>query len=361
MSVIIPVYNGTNYLAEAVESVFAQTYPHIELIVVDDGSTDETWSLIQSYGARLTGLKKLNGGVASALNLGIQNAAGKYIAWLSHDDIFLPDKIERQVAYLQSCPQFQGCYTDFWVTDAQGDVLRLECTPWYPRQQAVRALFGHMFINGSTTLIEKQCFEMTGLFEERFRHTQDVDLWMRFLEQFEFGRLAEPLLKSRSHPAQDSWKHQLQLTEEQSVYLQAFERLLFAQQAADQTASEYEWLGDTMLRSRKWYQFARQQYQKSSSLLPGPRNPAFWKNLAAAALVALVGRETVEMVGVKMGRYFLNQGDSAQARGLFAQVWRARPLRIDALAWWLFSWLDARTWLKLRQVKQKLGRARAHL
>ena len=362
VSVIIPVYNGMNYLAEAVESVFAQTYPEIEVLVIDDGSTDETWSLIQSYGACIRGLRKPNGGVASALNLGIQNAAGQYIAWLSHDDVFLPQKIERQVALLQASPQFQGCYTDFWVMDARGIILRKESTPWYPRERAIWALFGHMYINGSTTLIEKRCFESVGLFEERFRHTQDVDLWVRFLECFEFARLSEPLLKSRSHPAQDSWKHQLQLTEEQSVYLQAFERLAPAREAAgkpEEAARAYTWLGDIMLQKRAWYQFAQEQYQKACLLSPGWRNPALWKRWLAGFLIALVGRESVEMVRVKMGRYLLNQQDSVQARGLFAQVMRSRPLRMDAWLLWLFSWFDANTWAKLRRLKQYLSRTRS--
>ena len=99
ISVIIPVYNGQNYLREAIDSVFTQTYKNYEMIVVDDGSTDKTWEMIQSYGSHLYGIQKENGGVASALNCGIRHASGEYIAWLSHDDLFLPNKLERQVDY----------------------------------------------------------------------------------------------------------------------------------------------------------------------------------------------------------------------------------------------------------------------
>lgn len=93
VSVIIPVYNGAKYLMEAIDSVLSQTFTDFELLVVDDGSTDETWGLIQSYGSRVRGFRKLNGGVASALNLGIRESRGKWIAWLSHDDAFLPKKL----------------------------------------------------------------------------------------------------------------------------------------------------------------------------------------------------------------------------------------------------------------------------
>ena len=112
VSVVIPVYNGTNFLKEAIESVFAQTFTDYEILVVDDGSTDGTWDLIQSYGPRVRGLHKENGGVASALNLGIREMRGTYFAWLSHDDLWLPEKLARQVELLKSNPQFRACYTD---------------------------------------------------------------------------------------------------------------------------------------------------------------------------------------------------------------------------------------------------------
>ncbi len=120
VSVVIPVFNGTNYLAEAIESVLEQTYPAIEIIVVDDGSTDGTWDLIQSFGDRVRGIRKPNGGVASAMNRGIREAAGRHIAWLSHDDLFLPEKLARQVRFLQESDGFAACYTDYRIIGPDG-------------------------------------------------------------------------------------------------------------------------------------------------------------------------------------------------------------------------------------------------
>ena len=102
VSIVIPVYNGTNYVAEAIESALNQTYKNIEIIVVNDGSKDKTENIAKSYGDKIRYYYKDNGGVASALNLGIKEAKGEYISWLSHDDIYYPNKIERQIEELKN-------------------------------------------------------------------------------------------------------------------------------------------------------------------------------------------------------------------------------------------------------------------
>ena len=104
ISIVIPVYNGSNYLAEAIESALNQTYKNIEIIVVNDGSTDEgkTKEVALRYGDKIRYFEKDNEGVSTALNLGIKEAKGSYIAWLSHDDLFSNEKIERQVKILGS-------------------------------------------------------------------------------------------------------------------------------------------------------------------------------------------------------------------------------------------------------------------
>ena len=99
VSIIIPVYNGTNYMRDAIDSALNQTYENCEVIVVNDGSNDEgaTDAAARSYGDRIRYFKKENGGVATAVNYGIQQMTGEYAAWLSQDDIFTPDKIEKQI------------------------------------------------------------------------------------------------------------------------------------------------------------------------------------------------------------------------------------------------------------------------
>lgn len=102
VSIIIPVYNGSNYMREAIDSAMNQTYTNIEVIVVNDGSNDNgrTDEIARSYGTRIRYFTKENGGVSSALNLGIQNMRGEYFSWLSHDDVYTPNKVEDEVAAL---------------------------------------------------------------------------------------------------------------------------------------------------------------------------------------------------------------------------------------------------------------------
>ena len=104
VSIVIPVYNGSNYLREAIDSALAQTYKNIEVIVINDGSNDngKTDKICKSYGKRIRYFKKENGGVSSALNMGIEKMEGEYFSWLSHDDVYLPRKIETQIKFLAS-------------------------------------------------------------------------------------------------------------------------------------------------------------------------------------------------------------------------------------------------------------------
>src|SRR5512138_2643726 len=104
VSIIMPVYNGSNYLKLAIDSALAQTYNNIEIIVINDGSNDNgsTEAIAKSYGDKITYLSKENGGVATALNLGIKHSRGEYVSWLSHDDMYFENKIERQMACLSS-------------------------------------------------------------------------------------------------------------------------------------------------------------------------------------------------------------------------------------------------------------------
>src|SRR5690606_15704202 len=104
ISIVIPVYNGTNYMREAIDSALAQSYDNKEIIVINDGSNDngKTLALAQTYGNKIRLSDKPNGGVASALNTGIESATGEYISWLSHDDVYPADKLEKQVTYLNT-------------------------------------------------------------------------------------------------------------------------------------------------------------------------------------------------------------------------------------------------------------------
>jgi glycosyltransferase involved in cell wall biosynthesis len=120
VSVIIPIYNRADVLGETIESVFAQTYPNIELICVDDGSKDDTQSVLARYADRLINVRQSNQGLAAARNNGFARAKGKYIAWLDHDDVWLPEKLSLQISFMEANPDVVLTATDFSAFDAEG-------------------------------------------------------------------------------------------------------------------------------------------------------------------------------------------------------------------------------------------------
>jgi glycosyltransferase involved in cell wall biosynthesis len=286
ISVIIPVYNGEDFLGAAIDSVLGQSIDDYELLVVDDGSTDSSPSIAKSFGERLTYLRKENGGVASALNHGISKAEGKYIAWLSHDDLFLPNKLERQLKFMRGKKRFKACYTDYHIIDPAGEITKTVETPWYPRQKAIRALFARMYINGSSMLIDRTVFDHVGLFNEDRKYSQDADMWFRILHRFEIGRVPEVLLLWRSHPGQGSRNRETFVADEQKMYRQAFESFgiegifpdLDGKVDDPKVASRAKlWFGDTMAGYHSWYDLAAVYYRQSMAIWPSIRNPAWIK------------------------------------------------------------------------------------
>ncbi len=206
VSIVIPVYNGSDYLREAIESAIAQTFKDVEVIVVNDGSSDggKTEEIALSYGTAIRYFVKENGGVASALNVGIREMKGKYFSWLSHDDVYYPDKIASQLSFLNSCNNDPDTvmYSDFDIINSKSELtgsIKIEA----PKPGNMRfALTVSYPIHGCTTLIPRSCFEKGGLFNEALRTTQDYDLWFRFASLFPFVHQSKSLIKSRHHEAQ---------------------------------------------------------------------------------------------------------------------------------------------------------------
>ncbi len=206
VSIIIPVYNGANYLGEAIDSALAQTYKNIEIIVVNDGSCDdgETEKVALSYGDKIRYIAKENGGVSTALNRGIAEMKGEYFSWLSHDDLYLPNKIEKQVSLLESEKDIILC---------SGSLMHADQTPLPHRTKTLsktlngRQLFKEHIhgytLNGLGFLIPKSVFEHVGNFDENMRYLQDFDMWLRmFWYDYRFICHADMLVVSRVHRMQ---------------------------------------------------------------------------------------------------------------------------------------------------------------
>ncbi len=204
VSIVIPVYNGSDFLGEAVDSALAQTYPDVEVIVVDDGSDDggKTAAVAASYGGRIRRVSKDNGGVASALNAGIRAMTGDYFSWLSHDDVYRPRKIEIQVARMKAEGRDVVLYGDYELIDAGSNFLGTTRVGWMREPLFRMALVVDIPVNGCTVLVPRACFDAVGTFDETLRISQDYDLWFRMAGRYEFVHVPEVLIRSRQHPGQ---------------------------------------------------------------------------------------------------------------------------------------------------------------
>jgi glycosyltransferase involved in cell wall biosynthesis len=213
VSIIIPVYNGSDYLREAIDSALRQTYRNLEILVINDGSTDDgaTERIALSYGDKIHYISKPNGGVSSALNTGIRHMKGEYFSWLSHDDTYTPDKVARQVRLLMQandpravalCDYRQIDKNSNFLADARRSVLfQKSCVlNW---QEALIGLFKQGCYNGCAFLIPKKVFDECGGFHEGLRYSQDILMWIQiFLHKYSliYGDQAD--ISNRIHDKQ---------------------------------------------------------------------------------------------------------------------------------------------------------------
>jgi glycosyltransferase involved in cell wall biosynthesis len=207
VSVIIPVFNGENYLHLALDSVLSQTFQDFEIVVVDDGSHDSTRGIAQSYGNRVRYVRQENAGVSAAVNHGISLARGRYFAWLSHDDLWAPEKLSAQLRALENIDGPGVCYTDFKLIDREGKVFEEKEAPLPDDPHAiVRAVLqGEPVLFAAYSLVcDLRCFEQVGLYDLQKRHTQDADMLLRLARAFPFVRVPQKLTFVRDHGMRDS-------------------------------------------------------------------------------------------------------------------------------------------------------------
>lgn len=207
VSIVIPVYNGANYLREAIDSALNQTYKNIEILVINDGSNDSgaTDAIARSYGSRIRYFKKENGGVATALNLGIKEMRGDYFSWLSHDDLYVPNKIEAQIKYLKKISNHHRViFSDCKFIDGSGLDIGEVKAGGIENYSIKYHLTKKSTIHGCSLLIPKDTLLKAGGFNESLRATQDYDMWYRISDYVEFDYLSLPLVLSRQHAGQDS-------------------------------------------------------------------------------------------------------------------------------------------------------------
>lgn len=207
ISIVIPVYNGSDYLRDAINSALVQDYDNFEVIVVNDGSNDcgATEAIALSFGDRIHYFSKENGGVATALNLAIKKMSGDYFSWLSHDDLYAPDKLSRQVqALARSGRDDLVIYSDYSVfTDVPAHAVPVELEGVPPRNFRYWITVENR-LHGCTLLIPRKAFEIAGFFDPALKTTQDYDLWFRMAKFFDFVHMPCVTVMARSHANQGS-------------------------------------------------------------------------------------------------------------------------------------------------------------
>lgn len=188
VSVIIPVFNRLCFLHAAIESVLAQTYRSYEIVVVDDGSTVDVSSHLHKFRGDLTLLRKENGGLASARNFGVKSATGEFLAFLDDDDLFCPEKLERQVAILDNNPSIGMVYSREYVINQVGgligDSVQNGVIAPLPSGSIAKDYFMNSFIGVMTTLVPRKVFEEMNGFDEKLYFNEDDDLWFRIMLQY---------------------------------------------------------------------------------------------------------------------------------------------------------------------------------
>jgi glycosyltransferase involved in cell wall biosynthesis len=206
MPCFIRDFKNLEFFKQALDSALAQEYPNLEILVINDGSplTAEVESLPHLRDRRVRRLNKKNGGVASALNLGLHEMRGEFFTWLSHDDLYLPGKVKEQMNAARSGGPGLVYYCDVEHIDPDNRHLSFEVTP------EIRPAEQHLYFakygcfNANSYLIPRRCFEVAGQFDESLRTTQDNHMWIRMARHFTSVRVPKVLIKYRHHPTQDS-------------------------------------------------------------------------------------------------------------------------------------------------------------
>lgn len=216
VSVVIPTFNRSHLIRDTLDSVLSQSYPHLEIIVVDDGSTDNTLNLLSEYGQGIRVIHQSNQGEGSARNTGIRESKGEYVSFVDSDDLWLPNKIEAQIDLISRYSDLKWVYSDaefFDGTTGNRTCLSSQVNRLYAGN-VLRKLFLEDFIPSPTPLIHRDIFDEVGGFGA-FPRAADWDMWLRIAARYPVGLVAKPLARYRIHPgmitATQDWRCRLEV------------------------------------------------------------------------------------------------------------------------------------------------------
>lgn len=213
VSVIIPTYNRASLLSQAIRSVINQTYKNWQLLIIDDGSADDTRKVVEEFirkDLRIRYFYQENKGQVCAMNLGIKNSKGDYIAFLDDDDEWLPEKLEKQIEKMKSDKLVGLVYTDAIILDGKTNSNKRSDIAKTQSGFIYEDLLIRNFITASSVLVRKEVFEKLGLFDESFiikiTQIQDYDMWLRIAKHYKIEYISEPLVKYRYVQKINNWR-----------------------------------------------------------------------------------------------------------------------------------------------------------
>jgi glycosyltransferase involved in cell wall biosynthesis len=229
VSVVIPAYNAAWCVGKAIDSVLAQDFSDLEIIVVNDGSSDDTASVLSRYAAPVRVVHQPNGGLSNARNAGIGEARGEFIAFLDADDWWLPGKLSQQIALMRARPQLGFSSTAARVEDPAGQVINLwACAEWQD------TFLAHLFQSnadvagsGSAVIVRRTLFQQTGGFDPSLRSLEDIDMWMRLAAVADYACIETPLVVILKHP--DSMSRNLDVMRDAAIRVMHKNRNLLPQ------------------------------------------------------------------------------------------------------------------------------------
>lgn len=273
VSVVVATYNMARYLPQAVESILAQSHQNVEVIVVDDGSKDETPEVAARLAAadpRVRIHRQDNGGQASAKNKGIELSRGEYIGFLDADDVWLPQKLALQLPLFRDRPQVGVVYSEYECMDGEGQSLPKGPTN-LRRGKVSGALLIENFVSFPTALVRRECIERCGVFDLTFGMGIDYDLWLRISAKYEFDFVREPTVRYRIWSGQMSKNYRKRYESAIRImqrFLDAHPQVVAATTVSEAWAHTYLGRGDSVLWHEKDKRSARADYLRALKYRP---------------------------------------------------------------------------------------------
>lgn len=272
VSVVIPAYNDARFIGQALRSVLAQSYRPLDIVVVDDGSTDETAEIAGSFGPQVRIFRQANAGAAAARNRGLAVSTGDYVAFLDADDLWHPRKVELQLRHLQTCPECAAVYCRKIEVRADTQTLQWNGTIGEPPDALATnpresgwlylELLRSSLIHTSSIMVSRAAIERVGLFEESLRKGQDLEFWLRLSRLAPIHMLDAVLSAYRIHPASISHRSM-----EKNYHAEVVEQAAGRFGPSDPAGGSLENGELARLLGASWFEFAYQHFRAGNPAL----------------------------------------------------------------------------------------------